>query len=338
MKITRDSKPSVLFVTTGRINPNGDLYYPPLVANQIDSLQPFLSGSSLTIIHSLNPFFIFSKIIEVRRKSRQADLVHAQYGSLTAFIAYLGKGSKPLVISFGGSDLLGAAGAGWKWKLRNWITRQMSLWAANGCDSVIVKSQTLLNSLPLGLHKKATVIPNGVDIRVFCPNNKQEAKKRLGWSENIYYVLFTPSRANNVLVKNLPLAKEVIRLVNERMGPVSIEFILDKTPGQVADMMNAADCLLLTSLHEGSPNVIKEAMACNLPIVTVHVGDVMERLWAVKNSFVVDSYSPDLLNARVELVFNTNERSNGMEEIKRQQLTSEDVALRIINVYNKVVK
>lgn len=338
MKLSQESKPNVLFVTTGRINPNGDLYYPPLVANQINSLKPFLNDSSLAIVYSLNPLFVVCKIMEVYRKSKQVDLVHAQYGSLTALIAYLGKKSKPLVISFGGSDLLGSAGKGWKWTIRNWITRQLGLWAANGSDCIIVKSQALLKSLPPDLHKKTIVIPNGVDTQIFSPGNKQAARKKLGWSENIRYILFTPSRANNVLVKNLPLANEVVQSVNIRIGQVRIEFILDKKPEQVAEMMNGADCLLLTSLHEGSPNVIKEAMACNLPIVTVHVGDVMERLWAVKNAYVVDSYNPELLSARVEQVLNSNERTNGIEEIKRQRLTSEDVALRIINVYNKVVK
>ena len=338
MKLGLDSKPNVLFVTTGRINPNGDLYYPPLVANQINSLQPFLRDSSLTIIYSLNPLFVVRKILEVRRKSKDVDIIHAQYGSLTALIAHLGKKYKPLVISFGGSDLLGSAGKGLKWTIRNWITRQMGLWAANDSDCIIVKSQTLLKSLPPGLHKKTIVIPNGVDIRIFSPGNKQEARKKLGWGEGIRYVLFTPSRANNVLVKNLPLANEVLQAVNARLGSVRMEFILDKKPEQIAEMMNSADCLLLTSLHEGSPNVIKEAMACNLPIVTVNVGDVMERLWTVKNAYVVDSYNPELLSARVEQVLNNNERTNGIEEIKRQQLTSEDVALRIINVYNKVVK
>ncbi len=338
MKRELDGKFNVLYVTTGRINPNGDLYYPPLVANQINSLKPLLNSFVIEVIYSLNPFFVLRKIFELRRICKQVDVVHAQYGSLTSLIAHFAKRGKPLVISFGGSDLLGSSGKGWVWLLRNWITRQMGLWAANDCDRIIVKSQTLLMSLPPNFHKKTKVIPNGVDTKIFFPANKQEAKKRLGWREDAFYILFTPSRANNVLVKNLPLATEVIDTVKEKLGNVSMEFILDRSAGEVAEMMNGADCLLLTSLHEGSPNIIKEAMACNLPIVTVHVGDVMERLWSVKNAFVVDSYNQELISAKVEFVLRANERTNGYDELIRQQLTSDDVALKIMNVYNEAVK
>lgn len=338
MKSEVSGKLKVLYVTTGRINPNGDLYYPPLVANQINSLKPLLGSVAIEVIYSLSPFFIFRKVLELRKMTRQVDVVHAQYGSLTSLVAYLAKRGKPLVISFGGSDLLGSSGKGWGWLFRNWITRQMGIWAANDSDRIIVKSQTLLMSLPPSLHNKTKIIPNGVDTRFFFPTSKHEARKRLGWKEYAYYILFTPSRANNVLVKNLPLATEVVKMVSEKLNEVKMEFILDKAPGEVAEMMNGADCLLLTSLHEGSPNIIKEAMACNLPIVTVHVGDVMERLWSVKNAFVVDSYNQELIGAQVEYVLRTNERTNGYEELIRQQLTSENVALKIMEVYNKVVK
>lgn len=338
MKSETNGKLKVLYVTTGRINPNGDLYYPPLVANQINSLKPLLNSFVIEVIYSLNPFFVLSKIFELRRICKQVDVVHAQYGSLTSLIAHFAKRGKPLVISFGGSDLLGSSGKGWIWMLRNWITRQMGLWAANYCDRIIVKSQTLLMSLPPSLHKKTRVIPNGVDTRIFSPTDKNEARKRLGWNEDACYILFTPSRANNVLVKNLSLATDVVKRVNDRLDKVRMEFILDKSADEVAEMMNGADCLLLTSLHEGSPNIIKEAMACNLPIVTVHVGDVIERLWSVKNAFVVDSYNQELISAKVEFVLRANERTNGYDELIRQQLTSEDVALKIMDVYNKAVK
>ena len=330
---------NVVYVTTGRVNPDGALYYPPLVANQINSLKPLLKSFVIIIISSLNPAFLLNKVLELRKRVKQADIVHAQYGSLTAFLAFLGTlKQKPLIISFGGSDLLGTAGKGFKWTMRNGITKKLGLLAAEKCSKIIVKSESLLMNLSEKLRQKAIVIPNGVDVNVFYPSSKNEARTRLGWKKHDYYVLFTPSRANNVLVKNLPLASSAINLVQKKMDNVYLEFILDKTPEQVADMMNAADCLLLTSLHEGSPNVIKEGMACNLPIVSVNVGDVAERLKEVSCSFVVDGYDKDLISQKIMAVLNSNTRSNGLDQLKKQGLTSEIVAKKILDIYTEVLR
>jgi len=268
--------------------------------------------------------------------SAHYDIVHAQYGSLTALIAFLGRKGRPLIISFGGSDLLGSSGKGFNWMVRNWITRNLGLLAAHRCNKIIVKSESLKMNLPEDLHGLVAIIPNGVDLNVFYPRDKREVRTKLGWKLDDFYVLFTPSRANNVLVKNLPLANAVIDLVREKVNNVYLEFILDKAPEQVATLMNGADCLLLTSLHEGSPNVIKEAMACNLPIVTVNVGDVYERLKEVLNSYVIDSYEKELLSEKVITLLNKHTRTNGLEQLKKQNLTSEDVAKKIWNVYNEV--
>jgi len=46
--------------------------------------------------------------------------------------------------------------------------------------------------------------------------------------------------------------------------------------------LNASNVLLLTSLHEGSPTVVKEALACGLPVVSVDVGDVAERIEGIE--------------------------------------------------------
>lgn len=328
---------AILFVTTGRINPDGTIYYPPLVANQINSLKPFINPS-VVIISSLSPVFLIKKIVEIRRLGVYHDLVHAQYGSLTALVALLGKGKKPLVISFGGSDLFGASGTGLFWAIRNWLTRKIGLYAAEKCCKIIVKSAPLFMNLPEKLRKKATIIPNGVDIDVFYPQPKSEMRRKLGWENANYYVLFNPSRANNVLVKNFSLAKAVIESLKIERDNIRLEFILDKSPQQVAEMMNAADCLMLTSKHEGSPNIIKEAMACNLPIVSVNVGDVSERLKYVTNSFVVDGYDKDLICQKLITILNSSARTNGFEQLKKQELTSKAVAKRILSIYNELMR
>ena len=90
------------------------------------------------------------------------------------------------------------------------------------------------------------------------------------------------------------------RIVPKR---IRLELISGKTHSEINEMLNAANCLLLTSLHEGSPNIVKESMACNLPVVTVNCGDVAIRLSDVTPSFVSKDYNAnelaDLLRDKV---------------------------------------
>ena len=108
-------------------------------------------------------------------------------------------------------------------------------------------------------------------------NLKKSEKKYIIWCSN-------PNRPE----KNWPLAQAAVESVKCNVEGVELVAVYDKTPEEVCTYMNAADCLLLTSDSEGSPNVIKEAMACNCPIVTTDVGDVEERLHDLEGCFVVD--------------------------------------------------
>ena len=86
-------------------------------------------------------------------------------------------------------------------------------------------------------------------------------------------------------------------------GPVRlVELDGKQPPDLMPTMMNAADCLILTSDHEGSPNVVKEAIACGLPVVTRDVGDVRQRLANVRPSTVAGDTAEDLGHALAEIL------------------------------------
>jgi glycosyltransferase involved in cell wall biosynthesis len=264
-------------------------------------------------------------------------LVHAQYGSVTAAVATLIKGHLPLIVSFCGDDLLGTPNPGLTWRIRENSARLMGLIAARHAVEIIVKSKSLIQALPARLRAKVTVLPNGVDMRLFRPMAQDVCRERLGWKKQSKIVLFNSSRDDNRSSKNPRLARAAIDSLAHSVSDVSLEMLSNTSQEEVCLKMNAADCLLVTSLHEGSPNIVKEAMACNLPVVSVPCGDVAERLRKTYPGSVCPYDAIVLANA-IHDVLQACRRSNGREQIVAQGLTLTSIAERLVDVYRRVQK
>ena len=101
--------------------------------------------------------------------------------------------------------------------------------------------------------------------------------------------------------------------------------------------MYSCDALLMTSRTEGSPQVVKEAMACGCPIVSVDVGDVAERTEGVSGCFVVKSREPRDIAEALEKALTFEGNTNGREQTLEHGLTNEQVALKIVDIYNRIV-
>jgi teichuronic acid biosynthesis glycosyltransferase TuaC len=259
------------------------------------------------------------KELKAHIKNHNYDIIHSHYiySSIVASLALRNK--KRLVISLLGSDLQ-------KSRLSLCLIR---FFVKHFCGQVIVKSQKMYKILGVS---QAHVAPNGVNTDRFCLIDKHEAKQKVGFTKehNILFFSNPPDRVE----KNLKLAKEAFSLLDQNLFELHV---LSKTPNEeVPYYMNAADVLLMTSLHEGSPNVIKEAMACNLPIVSVDVGDVKIRTQEVKNCHIV-SYSASEIKEKLQEVAINNIRTNGREELIKQGLDENSVAQKIISIYNKLL-
>ena len=281
---------------------------------------------------------------EFKSKNKDAEglIIYSMYGSLHGYIVriILGKDFN-IVNSFGGSDILGSTNSSAFWNIRNSLTKYLSLWTAKRVNHVVVKSSNLLMQLGSKLINQSSVIPNGVDLKIFKELDSSDLlRNSFGWKPDEFVVLFSLRRGNSALeaVKNYALAEEVINRLRELTEKeVHLEIISNKSHSEMNELFNAADCLLLTSLHEGSPNIVKEAMACNLPVLSVPCGDVLERLSNVNNSYVSSSYNAIELASLGLMISEKNMKSNGRESLINQGLDMESVAKSLIKVFKSVL-
>ncbi|OZG70500.1 hypothetical protein BTA51_25540 [Hahella sp. CCB-MM4] len=273
-------------------------------------------------------------VVHLRRKISKEyfDVVHAHYG-LSGLIAGLGCGRRSvLVLSLMGTDLYGKRKADGRLSAVGIVVRAISrIVALIFSREVIVKSEDMLAMLPDKV--KGSVIPNGVNFDRFECIGKSIARKRLDLSPHQKVILFPsdPSRPE----KNYLLAQKSLQKLGDRS--VALIPIYNLSQSELAQWYCAADVMLLTSLYEGSPNVVKEAMACRCPIVATDVGDVSWLLEDIQGCFVVRQDAEDVASALEKaLAFAENfDRTSGRERLVSLKLDSLSVASRLLDVYNR---
>lgn len=270
-------------------------------------------------------------------KNIRPDVVHAQWGSTTALIGLLGTWNTkiPLVISFCGNDLIEIKRGHIIPRFRSKLAVIMSRFCSQYPEAIIVKSANLYALVPNAVKSKTHILPNGVDMAKFRVMPKVEARKLLSWNHHLTVILFIGSMvSSNDVVKNPELAQAAFSILKTEKNNIVLEKIRGVAHEIVPVYLNAADILLVTSLNEGSPNIVKEAMACNLPVVTVECGDVSERLENVRPGRIVASHDPRLIANAIKDVLQSNRRSNGRKELKKQDLEIESVAQKLVRVYD----
>lgn len=303
----------VLFIASGN---HGAVS--PVVGNQAEALMSEGVEIEWYLIKGKGLKGYLKNVMPLRKYLREHkyDAIHAHY-SLSAFVASLA-GAKPLAVSLMGSDV----------KAAGWYKFIIRLFAAfGGWKSIIVKSNDMYRSLGI---KRAIIIPNGVNMERFLPMSKSDCQKRLGWDASKKHILF-PANASRP-EKDYALAEAAVALI-----PNMELHAFENTPNaETPYWYNAADVVLMTSKWEGSPNAIKEAMACSRPIVATNVGDIAERTSGVEGCYIVPKDDRlkmiDELAKAIEKAF-TFTVTKGRERIIADQLDRHVINQKLIELY-----
>ena len=266
--------------------------------------------------------------VQRRLRRERYDLVHAQFGQsgLLALPKRL-----PLVVTFRGDDLEGVlSNTTGRLTARGRLLPMLSRVVARRADATIVVSA----HMKAFLHPQAQphVIPSGVDFERFRLMPQAEARRHLGFPLEPPMVLFVGSPTSSR--KRFDLARQAVEIV-QRSLPAELVLGWAVPHDQIPYFMNACDALVFTSRQEGSPNVVKEALACNLPVVSVAIGDVEERLRDLPGCEVCADDQPATIAAALVRTLSRGERTAGRERVR--ELDEHVITERVIGVYRSVL-
>jgi glycosyltransferase involved in cell wall biosynthesis len=302
------------------------------VRRQLNSLRTLNVDSHAFFLNAgTSPRLLLKRWLDLRREiaSLKPDLIHAHYGTITALVCALATTRIPLVITFRGSDLNYRGDLGF---LRSYGTHLLSQLASLRAAAIVCVSRRLQSRL-WWRKDVSVVLTDGVNLDVFRPMPKTEAREQLGCQNTGHIVLF--SQGNSPRNKGRALALAGVQAAERSLGPIQLVILDGRVPPeQVPVFINAADCVVLASEAEGSPNIVKEALACNVPVVAVDVGDVPERLRGVFPSKIVHREAVQMGSALAEILAGGN-RSNGRDCVAPCAETQ--IAKSIRDLYDRVL-
>jgi len=244
------------------------------------------------------------------------DLVHAHYGYCG--IVARAQFRCPVVVTYRGSDILS------KWERPvNWLLARL-------VDRTIVMTEEMKRLLG---RNDAQIIPYGVDLDLFKPRPKADCRRELRLPMEIPLVLFpyNPGRS----LKRIDLVEQAVALARREFSDIRLLVVHDRPPETVAAYMNACDAMVLASDHEGAPMTVREAMACNLPIISVEVGDVSRVIGDTEGCYIA-SRDPQDIAEKLVRVLRVRKRTNG--RVAAQRMSARHSASRVVAVYDSLLR
>jgi glycosyltransferase involved in cell wall biosynthesis len=261
-------------------------------------------------------------------KDNPVDIIHAHY-TLSGWSAVLAFPEQPIVLSLMGSDAYGEYVDVNKISFDSRLSILLTWLIQFFVKSIICKSKHIESFV--FLKDKSHVIPNGIVMeKINC--QKVDFRKKLGLDPDKKYVLFLGNPLN--IRKNFALAEKAVKLLGsdvELLAPYPV------THNKVIEYLKSVDVLIVPSLMEGSPNVVKEAMACNCPVVATDVGDI---IWLFGNEpgHYLCGFHPDDVADKLKLAFNFSKKhhvTKGRNRLLKLGLNADNVAVKILKLYEK---
>lgn len=291
-------------------------HFSPFIVEQMGSLRKMGVEIETYGIVGKGLWGYLKNICGIRKKIREyhPDLIHAHYG-LSGLCANLQR-AVPVVTTYHGSDI----------HCGGWILSLSRLSIRFSTYNIFVSRR--LQDLS-GTHQSNTaIIPCGIDMETIHDMPRHEAKRLM--KRDKPFVLFSGSFTNDV--KNATLAKEAMAKVDN----AELVELRGYSREEVNLLMNAADCLLMTSHREGSPQVIKEAMACGTPVVSVDVGDVKDVIGDTEGCYIAER-NPDDIADKIRQALAFKGKTNGRQRIINLGLSNDLVAKRLVGIYQQVL-
>ena len=327
-----------VLVLTNMYPYEGNPSYGIFVKEQVHALQREGVKVDVLFINAVHQKLTYvSGVIQFLRRCRtgQYDLIHTQH-TFCAAIALLQR-KAPVILTFHE----GEASATLQMKLREIIRKPYKFLVCSfNLKKLIIK---LVDEVifVVRYHKdlfgtnKGVVIPCGIDLSLFRPIPTKLTRSKLGLSNDRKIVLFSSSP--KVIGKRFDIAKEAIRIVRNRGVDVELISLNNIPHKEVPLYMNASDVMLLTSDYEASPMVIKEAMACNVPIVCTDVGDVKEIIGNTEGCFICER-EPEDVAREIRVALDYGRRTEGRERIIELGLELQQISRKIINMYKETLR
>lgn len=276
-----------------------------------------------------------AKCLREKVESGRYDLVHIMYSGLMADIATKALRKIPTIITIHGSDLLGSELSHPIQRFSAYLGVLASRRAARRADGVIVVSPGLRESLPVYVDQsKVRVIPCGIDLERFKPQDPVKCRQELGWDGSALHILFATARGDPI--KRPELASSAVRALGNLGMSVEMHEMRGIPYARVPIWINASDALILTSQHEGSPTIVKECLACNVPVVSVDVGDVRDQIEGIDGCLIADA-NPAKLAEGLRLACLTRRRVNGRCSNRIERFSLKGSAERVHEFYREVL-